>query len=184
MGIPQKTYANQSIYAILGFLNECEMSGYDIRKRAEETVGYFWHESEGHLYPTLQRMTQSGLIEEVGLRKRNSRKRKQYRITQLGREKLKEWLATPVQEGRVRNPLLLKLFFSKNVKPAVIREHLERELFKRKEQMAIYKRIQDDIYHLEKEDQQRQLWEITLNYGLRMTQCWIDWLHESLECIN
>ena len=177
----QKTYANQSIYAILGFLNECEMSGYDIRKRAEETIGYFWHESEGHMYPTLQRMTRTGLIEEVGQRKRNSRKRKQYRITALGREKLKEWLATPVQEGRVRNPLLLKLFFSKQVKPAVIREHIERELFKRKEQLAIYKRIQDDIHHLEQDDQQRQLWEMTLDYGLKMTQTWIDWLQQSMK---
>lgn len=181
MTTKHKPYANQSIYTILGFLNECEMSGYDIRKRAEETIGYFWHESEGHMYPTLQRMTQSGLIEEVGLRKRNSRKRKQYRITQTGRDKLKEWIAMPVQEGRVRNPLLLKLFFSKKAKPAVIRDHLERELFKRKEQLAIYKRIQDDIHQLEKDGQQRILWEMTLSYGLRMTQCWIDWLNESLK---
>lgn len=179
-----KPYANQSIYAILGFLNECEMSGYDIRKRAEETVGYFWHESEGHMYPTLQRMTGSDLIEEVGVRKRNSRKRKQYRITALGSEKLKEWLQAPVVEGRVRNPFLLKLFFSKNMKPKVIREHLERELFKRKEQMAIYKRIQDDICHLSEQGQQRQLWEMTLSYGLRMTQCWIDWLHESMAILK
>jgi DNA-binding PadR family transcriptional regulator len=177
-----KIYTNQSIYAILGFLNECEMSGYDIRKQAEQTAGYFWHESEGHLYPTLQRMKRAGLIEQVGTGAGSARKRKQYCITLLGKEKLEEWLAEPVQEGRVRNPLLLKLFFSKKVKPKVIREHLERELFKRKEQMAIYKRIQDDINNTDKQ-QNTQLWEMTLDYGLRMTQCWIDWLQDSLQRI-
>ncbi len=178
-----KRYTNQSVYAILGFLNECEMSGYDIRKRAEQTAGYFWHESEGHMYPTLQRMQRAGLIEQAGAQ-RNSRKRKQYRITPLGVERLQEWLLEPVQEGRVRNPLLLKLFFSKKVKPKIIREHLERELFKRKEQLAIYKRIQDDINESDKDDSQTQLWEMTLDYGLRMTQCWIDWLQDSLKRVT
>ncbi len=177
----KKTYANQSIYAILGFLHDCDMSGYDIRKRAQETVGYFWHESEGHLYPTLQRMVKSGLIKEGGASRRNARKRKQYSITEFGKEKLKEWLATPVEEGRVRNSFLLKLFFSKKMKPAVIHEHLERELFKRKEQMAIYKRIQDDIKNSDKNDQHTQLWSMTLDYGLRHTQCWIDWLQDSMK---
>ena len=124
----QKSYANQSIYAILGFLNGCEMSGYDIRKAAEESIGYFWHESEGHLYPTLKRMVESDLIEEAGVKKRNSRQRKQYRITVLGREKLKAWLDEPVMAARMRNPLLLKLFFAKDTKAAVIRDHLERDL--------------------------------------------------------
>lgn len=178
-----RPFANQSIYAILGFLNECEMSGYDIRKRAADTIGYFWHESEGHLYPTLQRMVQMKLIEEVGMRRRNSRKRKQYRITTHGQEILKEWLVESVQESRLRNPFLLKLFFSKEVKPTVIREHLERELFKRKEQLAIYKRISDDIELQAKSKQQKLLWEMTLSYGLRMTKCWIAWLEESLAKI-
>lgn len=178
-----KPFANQSIYAILGFLNECEMSGYDIRKRAADTIGYFWHESEGHMYPTLQRMVEMKLIEDVGAKRRNSRKRKQYRITAKGEEVLKEWLVESVQESRLRNPFLLKLFFSKDVKTSVIREHLERELFKRKEQLAIYKRISDDIQQQTKTKQQKLLWEMTLNYGLKMTKCWISWLEESLAII-
>lgn len=177
-----KTVANQSIYAILGFLNGCEMSGYDIRTRAAQTIGYFWHESEGHLYPTLQRMVRSGLIEEVGIRKQNSRKRKQYRITEKGKEHLLHWLQEPVTEGRIRNPFLLKLYFSKNEKPAVIREHMERELFKRKEQLAIYKRIQSDVDDMKDKKQQR-VWAMTLDFGLRQTQCWIDWLTDCLKTL-
>lgn len=175
-----KTFANQSIYAILGFLNGCEMSGYDIRTRAQQTIGYFWHESEGHLYPTLQRMVRSNLIEEVGIKKRNSRKRKQYRITAQGREHLLHWLKEPVVDGRVRNPFLLKLYFSRDEKPAIIREHMERELFKRKEQLAIYKRIQDDVAEM-KDAKQQRVWAMTLDFGLRQTQCWIDWLNDSLK---
>ena len=175
-----KPFQNQSVYAILGFLNECEMSGYDIRKEAEEAIGYFWHESEGHLYPTLKRMVRGGLIEEASVRKRNSRQRKQYRITPLGKEKLLEWVSMPVVDGRVRNPFLLKLFFSKDASPKLIREHLERELFKRKEQLAIFKRIEDKISLASSNKKQQQLWQMTLDFGLKMTESWIQWLTKSL----
>ncbi len=178
-----KPFSNQSVYAILGFLNECEMSGYDIRKEAEDSIGYFWHESEGHLYPTLSQMARGGLIEEVNVKKRNSRQRKQYRITALGREKLVEWLNMPVIEGRVRNSFLLKLFFSKDAKPEAIKEHLERELFKRKEQLAIFKRIKDKIPLSTSNKKQQHLWEITLDFGLTMTSTWIDWLTKNLAAL-
>lgn len=180
----KKHYPNHSIYAVLGFLSECEMSGYDIRKRTEETISYFWHESEGHLYPTLKRMTKLGLIEEAGGKKRNSRKRKQLCITDLGKEKLSAWLSEPISDVRMRSPFLLKLFFSKKMKAAGIREHLERELFKRKEQLAVYQRIQNDIQMDEKADMQSKLWAMTLDYGLRQTECWISWLKDSIKILG
>ena len=54
---------NQTSYLILGALSiESNLSGYDIRKGVESSVGYFWRESYGQIYPTLKRLAAEGLI--------------------------------------------------------------------------------------------------------------------------
>src|SRR5208282_3571760 len=50
-GMPKE---NRSKYAILGMLDFCPMSGYDLRKYAASSIGHFWKEDYGHIYPTLK----------------------------------------------------------------------------------------------------------------------------------
>ena len=47
---------NSSRAAILGLLLMHDASGYDIRKLAEGSIGHFWSESYGQIYPTLKRL--------------------------------------------------------------------------------------------------------------------------------
>ena len=103
---------NQSFYAVLGFLHYKPLTGYEIRKMAEESVAHFWHESEGHLYPTLKKMFELGLIaklpDEV-----SSSKRKiiRYEITEDGRDYFQRWLEESLEPRKVREEMLLKMFF-------------------------------------------------------------------------
>jgi len=56
---------NRTAYTILGMLSiepNLSASGYEIRKAIESTVGYFWGESFGQIYPTLKRLAAEGLI--------------------------------------------------------------------------------------------------------------------------
>ncbi|WP_279637931.1 PadR family transcriptional regulator [Corallococcus aberystwythensis] len=41
------------------------MSGYDLRSTIERSVGHFWQESYGNLYPTLERMAEERLVGRV-----------------------------------------------------------------------------------------------------------------------
>ena len=40
--------------ALLGLLSLRPMSGYDIRQVISESIGYFWSESYGQIYPGLE----------------------------------------------------------------------------------------------------------------------------------
>ncbi len=111
-------------YVILGFLAQgAPLSGYEIRKLIDLTVGHFWNESFGQLYPELQRLTQSGLIGAVASAKA-TRRRARYRITAAGRRALDEWIARPAPAERVRNELLLKVFFGHSVSRQTLLAHL------------------------------------------------------------
>ena len=53
---------NRTTHAILGFLTWGPMSGYEIRKRVEESIGNFWSVSFGQIYPELRRLEAEGLF--------------------------------------------------------------------------------------------------------------------------
>lgn len=102
---------NKSKYALLGVLSLGSMSGYDLKKTIEESVGYFWKENYAQIYPMLKVLEHEGLA--VGSTEKHEGKpdRRVYTITEHGKEVLKDWLVEPFGGMQVeRNELLLKLF--------------------------------------------------------------------------
>ena len=54
---------SQTSYVILGILAiHPHQSGYEIRKTIQQSVGFFWSESFGQIYPTLKRLNAEKLI--------------------------------------------------------------------------------------------------------------------------
>ena len=49
--------------ALLGLLSIGPMSGYDLRQLIPWSIGQFWNESYGQIYPALKQMTADGLVE-------------------------------------------------------------------------------------------------------------------------
>lgn len=122
-------------YALLGMLATREMSGYDIKAFADETVRHFWAISYGQIYPELRQLEQLGLVESqeaaVG-----GRRRTVYRPTERGREELEAWLGEPVEATmEIRDELLLRFFFSEHGTPED-RERLLLAMVKRHRDMS------------------------------------------------
>lgn len=49
-------------YAILGLLNQKEMSGYDLMKQFESTLCEFWTAKHSQIYPELKKLTEEGRV--------------------------------------------------------------------------------------------------------------------------
>ncbi|TYP68078.1 virulence activator alpha [Paenibacillus methanolicus] len=94
-------------YAILGLLMEGKLSGYDIKKTMDSSVGLFYRASYGSLYPALKRMAERGWlsVEELA----SSKNKKLYAMLPEGEAAFKAWLAEPLQMSR--SELLIKIFF-------------------------------------------------------------------------
>ena len=95
---------------ILGLLSHEELTGYEIKKRMDTTLKYFWSASYGSIYPALSDLVNRGLAtkREDSENKRNKRI---YTITDEGRSYLKKWLTLPVEKDELRYETLLKIFF-------------------------------------------------------------------------
>src|ERR1700678_1231478 len=49
-------------FPILGFLMEAEATGYDLKQRFQDPVGFFYRVSDGSIYPALKKLAHDGLV--------------------------------------------------------------------------------------------------------------------------
>ena len=91
-------------------LMEKPFTGYDMRKKMELSTKFFFSTSQGSINPAFKRLKKNGFVtvkEDIN----NGRLRKLYTITDSGREYFKEWLNSKVGVSKVKNDMLLRLFF-------------------------------------------------------------------------
>jgi DNA-binding PadR family transcriptional regulator len=102
-------------YAILGFLMDRDMTGYDMKQMMIINTSNFIDASFGSIYPMLKRLEKEGLIsfEEIV---EGNRVKKIYHISEKGKQKFMEWLQTPCTFSPFNFEYLGKLFFYKHLK--------------------------------------------------------------------
>jgi DNA-binding PadR family transcriptional regulator len=156
------------------------MSGYDIRQLISRSIGHFWSESYGQIYPGLKRLAAAGLVVKKTVRGKGSPDRHVYSLTGEGREQLRRWLKLPVAEEVPRSELLLKLFFGAQVSPDVSREHVQAQLERHRKKLEVYGAIAKKLRKEEANDPQLPYWLMTLNMGRHRSAAMVKWCRETL----
>src|SRR5579872_280961 len=103
---------SSSKFAILGALSLKPASGYDIKRFVASSIGHFWNESYGSIYPILKKLAHAQLVApQKGAQ--GGRERVVYTLTAQGEKALREWLMQPPRQEPLRSEILLKLFFAR-----------------------------------------------------------------------
>jgi DNA-binding PadR family transcriptional regulator len=171
-------------YAVLGLLSiEPNLSGYDMRKGIQNSIGYFWAESYGQLYPALKRLTDEGLIAPSSAQSNGRKRRQTYVITDAGRSALRLWLALPFHNEPPRNEFLLKLFFSREAAPGVAAAHV-RDLNDRNRRMLdVLTKIEASVPADQSDNPHLPYWRLTLSLGKVLTGAALDWGQQALTSL-
>lgn len=169
--------------SLLGLLSLRECTGYELKKFIEESIGNFWSESFGQIYPALKKMEAAGWIEGTAAGNGN-RERTVYRITEAGRKHVRSWLGMPAFDQVPRNELLLKLFFG----PLAGKEQMRALLVtKRDEMRADLKRFAEIAVGLPQKYAGHPglpYWLMTVRYGIAEAKALIVWCDESLAVLE
>jgi len=172
---------NTTKYALLGLLNFRPMTGYEIRQLIEESIGHFWHESYGQIYPVLKKLHFRGLVTRKKCRKAGKPERHEYGISAKGRKLLFEWLSREPKQERVRNELLLKLHFAFM---GDVEDHLRNVMQyckRQKEKIKTFEWIRSDYFKPLQKDPGFPYWEAELSYGLHITKARLEWAEETIS---
>ena len=116
--------------ALLGFLHQQPMHGYEIHRRLSETegLGLVWHVKQNQLYALLGKLEKKGYVTTTLEPQPNRPDRKVFHLTDAGRDTFWTWLKSPVQHGRkLRLEFLAKLYFAQQEESAVATELIEKQ---------------------------------------------------------
>jgi PadR family transcriptional regulator AphA len=174
-------------HAILGFLNYRAFSGYDLKKVFDTSVNHFWPADQSQIYRTLARLAERGWAEMEIVPQEDRPDRKEYHITDAGREELRRWLLIPLPTQDTRHPELIQVFFAGQLSDDEILEMFEREATKVRETLARYDQVpRDSAEYVQMIGSPREVffWMLTLECGIATSQAFLGWLESVIERIK
>jgi DNA-binding PadR family transcriptional regulator len=166
-------------YTVLGVLTLGPKSGYDIKKFIERSVGNFWRESYGQIYPTLKKLDAEGLVSHEVEGQEGRPDRFVYRISNKGRRELRDWLVQPVEIEIPRHELLLKLFFGTQVPTDANLDHIAQ--YRDEVETWIDRLKQGDRLLRDKygDTEQCVYWLLTIRQGILVNEALAQWCKEA-----
>jgi PadR family transcriptional regulator, regulatory protein AphA len=134
-----------SAFLVLGYAARLgRVTPYQLKQLARQGVSWFWDFPHSQLYVEPARLAKLGLLEEI--QEGHGRRRKLYTLTDAGRQALRQWFDSPVQEQtEVRDLGLLKLVFAGLTDPARIRKLAEEQMALHRERLHQYELIIRDF---------------------------------------
>ncbi|GAA2934797.1 PadR family transcriptional regulator [Streptomyces enissocaesilis] len=113
-------------HAILVSLLEKPGSGYELARRFDRSIGYFWTATHQQIYRVLKRMEGDGWIDVREMPQQTRPDKKEYSVTALGRAALSQWLHEPIELESVRHDLAVKIRGAAFDDPAALIREVER----------------------------------------------------------
>jgi PadR family transcriptional regulator AphA len=165
-------------YAVLGLLTFGEMSGYDVAKVAEQSIGFFFTPAKSQIYSELRRLVSLGFATEREVEQDRRPDKRLYRITDRGRRALREWLETAEMESaEIKSPFLVKVFFGAHMSREALLAQVKEMRRRDAEQLQVLKQIETMI-----KDQAEMFFpNLTLRCGLAHTRAVIRWEDEVIR---
>ncbi|AFV72382.1 TPA: PadR family transcriptional regulator [Streptococcus agalactiae] len=99
---------------ILGLLIEKSRTGYEINEVFETIFKHFYKTSYGMIYPTLKRLSESGLVEKEIVIQNGKPNKNVYHITDEGKQAFKNYLDTEISPEKRESEFLVRLYFGQS----------------------------------------------------------------------
>ncbi len=171
---------SQTQLAVLGALSVEPMTGYAVRQAITETLGHFWSESFGQIYPTLAALEASGAVRRTGSGRTSGSR---FELTPAGLQRLHDLLAEPIESAPPRNGLLLRLFFGRHLGAQACREILTAALTDAEAALVRYRTLRAEV-DAEAEGRDQPYWLITISAGEHGAAAQVAWAREALAALD
>lgn len=172
-------------YAILAALSHQECSGYDLAKRFDESIGYFWSATHQQIYRELSLLEEKEWVQSRTVTQTERPNKKMFVLTPLGQQRMVEWIAKPSRHSKHKEEILVKLFAASLVDPLLLKAELLQSQVHHTQQLQTYRAIEQEVFH---DPTQLTFVEkcryLTLRQGISHEANWISWCQEALETLG
>src|SRR5215470_16308615 len=170
--------------AILACLTERPMTGYELAKTFDSSMGFFWKADHQQIYRELSKLRDRGHVQAREVVQSGKPNKLVYTLTPEGRAAFRHWAARPSVPGSVKDDLLVRLIALDSIDIEPLRADLmarlehHRDRYERFERL-LHKRFPEgrtspaDIGKL-----------LSLKLGLRHERMVAEWCEEAIDTLS
>jgi DNA-binding PadR family transcriptional regulator len=170
--------------AILACLTERPMTGYELAKTFDTSIGFFWKADHQQIYRELTRLRDRGHIQGREVVQSGKPNKLVYTLTPEGRAALRHWGARPSVPPSIKDDLLVRLYALDCVDLEPLRTDLMARLEHHRDRCARYERL----LHKRFPDGTASLADtgklLGLRIGLRHERTVAEWCEEAIDALS
>lgn len=182
---PVRLAAMSLAHAVLTSLLEKASSGYDLARRFDKSIGYFWHATHQQIYRELARMEAAGWIASSIPADAGKTRKKEYRVLPPGRQELARWAQESAPPMDLRDEYTVKLRADAVLGEINLAPEVQRHITLHQERLAQYREIEARDFPPDKPLQRAQTIQyMILKKGILYEQGEIDWGQDMLAVLE
>jgi len=132
--------------AILVCLTEKPMSGYDLAKSFDASVGFFWRASHQQIYRELAKLRERKLVQSQEISQSGKPNRIVHTITDAGREVVYHWSKKQPRMPSVKDDLVLKFYAFDDIDLTAMAEQMSHRIEQHQARLQTYLKIKARYY--------------------------------------
>ncbi len=188
--MPRVAKETKDRYAILGMLSHHELSGYDLRERIMNTIGFFWPDLKySRIYPTLKKLEAEYLVSSKKVSDPDDKRpdKRIYKITAGGTDALEEWVSEPldvtssINMFSIMQELLLKIYLGGQVESEVSLQNIEKFKQYQRTSKKILEGFVDNLEPIIDSDPDHKYILQTIKMGLEVSKASMKWANNALK---
>lgn len=169
--------------AILICLTEHPMTGYELAKTFDRSIGFFWRASHQQIYRELQGLRETRLVDSKEVIQAGRPNKTIYTITKAGLGHVEEWSRELSDRPPVRDNMLLKLYALDRIDLAALSAEIAGRLDKHRLRLEVYELILAKRYAARSLGVRETGRLLGLKVGLMTERGYIAWCEEALTAI-
>jgi DNA-binding PadR family transcriptional regulator len=172
-------------HAILVCLADEPMTGYELAKRFDSSVGFFWRANHQQIYRELSSLSEKNWVLGRTVAQASRPNKTIFSITPTGRDELLTWSRQDSESATLKEELMLKFYALDQVDlPAVLKQVRDRAVT-HTARLALYEKIFERNYRdPAKLDVAAHGRLLGLRAGMRFERTWIEWCAEAVESLE
>ena len=170
--------------AILACLTERPMTGYELAKTFDASIGFFWKADHQQIYRELTKLRDRGHIQGREVVQSGKPNKLVYTLTEEGRAALRHWAARPSVPASIKDDLLVRLYALDSIDIEPLRTDLMARLEHHRDRWSRYERILIKRFPEGTAAPADMGKLLALRLGVRHERAVVEWCEEALDALS
>jgi DNA-binding PadR family transcriptional regulator len=133
-------------HAILTALIDENLTGYELAKQFDVSLGFFWQASHQQIYRELKQLHEQDYVAVEEVPQLGKPDKRVYSLTAAGQQMLEAWILAPTRSRNPKDELFIKLYNVGLVPIASIIAAIDQRQDEHRRKLALYRKIESRSY--------------------------------------